>query len=267
MLAARGVAAQEDWDYNWVIDCQTGMHLNQAYPLRGYQKFYEPDVGYITINPKAISTLRQNEPVAKTPPPSPSQIVHDGGAWDHSSMTLFPSLVSSSLHWTMHPNLDGKMFYVAYKSPASEERGQVHATPNRAAGRVIITWQQKNPFSVFPKHIVDITGKDAIKPTSYQRGILGVRGPHVGKYMRRIYVHYDNNEHSQVPWMSCMVFSNWGTDEERITEDYILVNAKDCAPCEERKLVGALAEHVKQVRELARKKSQKPRNKNKQNKM
>ncbi|KAK7443747.1 hypothetical protein VKT23_015530 [Stygiomarasmius scandens] len=261
MLAARGVGAREDWDYNWIIDCKTGMHLNQAYPLRGYQKFYEPDSGCLIINPKSISTTRRNEPVAKTPPPSPSQIVHDGGAWDPSSTTPFPPLALSTSHWTMHPNLDGKMFFAAYRPPNGGIKERVHATPNVASGRVVITFQQKNPFSVFPKHIVDIAGKDAIKATTYQGGILAVRGPHIGKYMRRIYIQYDNDEHSQVPWMTCMVFDNWGTDEERVTEDYVLVDAKDCAPCEERKLAGNLADHVKQIRELARKKVQRPKNK------
>ncbi|KAK7437476.1 hypothetical protein VKT23_018548 [Stygiomarasmius scandens] len=271
MLFSRGTAARGDWDYNWLLDCETGMHLNQAYPLRGYQKFYEPDVGYIQISPTAISTLRQDEPVARTPPPSPSQIVHDGGAWDPSSMTPFSSLASSSSHWTMHPNLDGKTFLAAYRSSVGEIQNRVHVTPNRAAGRVVITWQQKKPISVLPDHIVDITGKDVIKPTSHQGGILAVRGPHVGKYMRRIYMKYDDDEHWKDPWMTCMVFNNLDSNNQHIIEDYILVDAKDCAPCEERKPFGALAEHVKQVRELARKKVQRPRpdpaiNKNKRTK-
>ncbi|THV01354.1 hypothetical protein K435DRAFT_853916 [Dendrothele bispora CBS 962.96] len=265
MLYTRGVGAREDWDYNWVLDCKTGMLLDQAYPLRGYQKFYEPDIASIVLKPKVISTIRQNTPDSKTPPPSPSHIVHDGGAWDPSAMTpmhpLFssPSLVSSPPHWTMHPSLDGKTFFAAYKPPNGEERERVHATPDRATCRVKITYQQKSVFAVYPEHIFDVVGKNAIKPTSYQGGMLAVRGPHVGKYMRRIYVRYDDEEHWKNPWMSCMVFENWGTDEECIAEDYILIDANDCAPCEERKLVGDLADRLKMVRELARKKVQKPR--------
>ncbi|THV04658.1 hypothetical protein K435DRAFT_850734 [Dendrothele bispora CBS 962.96] len=265
MLYTRGIGAREDWDYNWVLDCETGMLLDQAYPLRGYQKFYEPDIASIMIKPKVVSTIRQNTPDSRTPPPSPSHVLHDGGAWDPSAMTpmhpLFssPSLVSSPPHWTMHPSLDGKTFFAAYKPPNGEERERVHATPDRAIGRVKITYQQKSVFAVYPEHIFDIAGKNAIKPTSYQGGILAVRGPHVGKYMRRIYIRYDNDEHWKDPWMTCMVFENWGTDEQRIAEDHILVDASDCAPCEERKLVGGLADHLKKVRELARKKVQKPR--------
>ncbi|KAK7433727.1 hypothetical protein VKT23_020608 [Stygiomarasmius scandens] len=104
-----------------------GMHLNQAYPLREYQKFYEPDMGYIIINSKAVSTTRQDEPVAKTPPPFPSHIAHDDGVWDPSSRTLFhssassSSLASNSLHWTMHPDLD-ETFLAAYRSSASKNQ-------------------------------------------------------------------------------------------------------------------------------------------------
>ncbi|THU97451.1 hypothetical protein K435DRAFT_857580 [Dendrothele bispora CBS 962.96] len=265
MLYTRGIGAREDWDYNWVLDCETGMLLDQAYPLRGYQKFYEPDIASIMMKPKVVSTIRQNTPDSRTPPPSPSHIQHDGGAWDPSSMTpmhpLFssPPLVSSPPHWTMHPSLDGKTFFAAYNPPNGEARERVHATPDRAAGRVKITYQQKSVFAVYPEHIFDVAGKNAIKPTSYQGGILAVRGPHVGKYMRRIYIRYDDNEHWKEPWMTCMVFENWGTDEQRVAENNILVDAKDCAPCEERKLVGDLADHLKTVRELARKKVQKPR--------
>ncbi|THU79617.1 hypothetical protein K435DRAFT_810578 [Dendrothele bispora CBS 962.96] len=265
MLYLRGTAAQEDWDYNWIVDYEKGSFLNQAYPLRGYQKFYEPDAESIILNPKALSTKRQNKQDSRTPPPSPSHIAHDGGAWDPSSMTpmhpLFstPSLVSSPPHWTMHPSLDSKTFFAAYKPPNGEERERVHATPDRATGKVKITYQQKSVFAVSPEHIFDIMGKNAIKPTSYQGGMLAVRGPHVGKYMRRIYIRYDDEEHWKNPWMACMVFENWGTDEERIAEDYILIDANDCAPCEERKLVGDLADRLKMVRELARKKVQKSR--------
>ncbi|THV04580.1 hypothetical protein K435DRAFT_790952 [Dendrothele bispora CBS 962.96] len=244
MLFSRGTGAQEDWDYKWLLDCKTGMHLNQAYPLRGYQKFYEPDMAYVQINPTAISTLRRDEPVARTPPPS--QIVHDGGAWDPSSMTPFPSLAPGSLHWTMHPNLDGKTFLAAYRSPF-EEQNRVHAMPNRATGCVVITWQQKKPFSVLPEHIVDITGKDTIKPTFYQGGLLAVRGPHVGKYMQRIYIRYDDDEHWKEPWMICMVFNNLVTNDQRIVEDNVLVDTKDCAPCKEQKPLGPVAEHIKMV--------------------
>ncbi|KAK7446331.1 hypothetical protein VKT23_014537 [Stygiomarasmius scandens] len=56
MLFARGTGAREDWDYNWVVDKQSGMHLNQAYPLRGYQKFYEPDIDTVILNPKSLMT-------------------------------------------------------------------------------------------------------------------------------------------------------------------------------------------------------------------
>ncbi|KAK7446330.1 hypothetical protein VKT23_014536 [Stygiomarasmius scandens] len=173
------------------------------------------------------------------------------------SVTPLPS--ARPEHWTMHPELNGKTFWATYKSPSGEERERVHAKPDRSIGRVFITYQQKTAFAVSPEHIFDITGKHIIKPTAHQGGILAVRGPHVGKYMRRIYILYDDDEHQRDPWMTCMVFANWGTKDECIAQDYVRVDPGDCAPCDEQKLVGDLAERLQNARKIARLKQQKPR--------
>jgi hypothetical protein len=235
------------------------MLLNDAYPLRGYQKFYEPDFQNYILKPKLGSPKRRDVRV-KTPPPAPSEVLHDGSAWDPNALPPLPSLPSAGpSHWTMHPNLDGKTFLAAYNNPSGEKQDRVHAKPDRASGRVFVTYHHRSVFPVPPEHIFDVSGKYAIKASAYQGGLLAVRGPHVGKYMRRIYMLYDDKQHWKDPWMSCMVFGNWGSSDEYVVEEYVLADAGDCAPCEERKPTGDLALRIKMVRELARKKVQRPR--------
>jgi hypothetical protein len=212
---------------------RTGLELKEAYPLKGYQRYYEPRWIVNTIQSTRVPEKCPAEKRPATPPFAPEDVIRDGDdAWNPGSRTpnLLPLSSSTSQHWTMDHRLHGKSFLAKYNPPDGPGQDRVHATPDISSGRVKIWWGKQPEQGVPPEHIEDF--KPRIKPETHEGGILAVRGIYTGMYMRRIHCKYDDDKHSEVPWITAMTFGNWGQKDEYIDKEWVLVDVMDCAPVE-----------------------------------
>jgi hypothetical protein len=185
----------------------------------------------------------------------------DIDAWNPASASPL-ALLSTQPHWTMNPVLDGKTFLAEYRCPDSFVEKSVHATPDYVANRVNIWWGKQPVRGVPPTHIF----QQQVKPSTHEQGILIIKGDHVGKYARRIYTKYDKQrKHKQEPWMRVMTFRDWGTADESIIDENIIVDADDCTSAQI--MSSKWNDVVKEKKRLTRMKREQPPKKRRTDKL
>ncbi|KAF5348967.1 hypothetical protein D9758_014235 [Tetrapyrgos nigripes] len=128
-----GNAARLELDYSWIRDANTGQGLNDAYPLKVSERYYEPKFAVEAIKiPKRASTPKEStlqRGLTLTPPPPEEEVCRDGSAWDPTFLELDLLSLSKPLLTWMHPQLDGKTFLAIYRPKDRPEKDRIHATP------------------------------------------------------------------------------------------------------------------------------------------
>ncbi|KAK7435687.1 hypothetical protein VKT23_019520 [Stygiomarasmius scandens] len=181
---------------------RSGLGLNEAYPLRGRQRYYEPvcKVSAVPAQPLTFRSLTPPPRVA-TPPILTEGAILDSGPWHPSAPVPLP--------WPLHPELDGKRFLATYRcrgegSDYSVKKGlEVEASPED-----ISPWL------------------DNIDPSRTQKAMLVKGGPHLGKYMRPITNKYSSDGKAL---FTAKTFVNWGRPEEALADEWIEVAPEDLA--------------------------------------
>ncbi|THU84725.1 hypothetical protein K435DRAFT_869993 [Dendrothele bispora CBS 962.96] len=204
-------------DYDFLRDPRSGLGLNEAYPLRGQQRYYEPRFRASPVDPIKLKLPVPPPPPSSpllrpsTPPISPEETMTDVGAWNPSAP--LPPV------WPLLPELAGKEFLATYRSREGAgtyalQKG-VEIKPHLLLQKVQV-WTGREYVFVQPEDILPC--QDKIDPTRTRKAMLAISGEHIGKYIRPITNKY-TLEGKAV--FTAKTFSNWGRADETLLDEWI----------------------------------------------
>ncbi|THU97236.1 hypothetical protein K435DRAFT_857754 [Dendrothele bispora CBS 962.96] len=205
-------------DYSSLRDLRSGLGLNEAYPLRGRQRYFEPRFRVSAIDPIRLRALlpasppSTPQPRASTPTVTDEDVITDADAWNPSA--------SMPYVWPLLPELDGKKFLATYRSreEGTDEytlRKGLEVQPHLSARKVLV-WTGREHVFVQPDDILPC--QDKINPTRTRKAMLVISGEHIGKYIRPITNKY-TPEGKAV--FTAKTFNNWGQTDESLVDEWI----------------------------------------------
>ncbi|KAK7456476.1 hypothetical protein VKT23_010726 [Stygiomarasmius scandens] len=215
--AARGANPCKPFDYTFLRDLRSGLGLNEAYPLRGRQRYYEPVCKVPALLPdklKAFLAPLPSLPRAQTPPLSLMEVATDASAWDPTAP--MPTV------WPLRPKLDGKRFLATYRY--LEDRAHQYSLRKGVKVEVVMSaqkvllWTGREYEMVSPGDITPWL--DTIDPSRTRKAMLVTDGVHIGKYMRPITNKYTSDGKAL---FTAKTFTNWGQSEEAVLDEWIEV--------------------------------------------